>query len=245
MSTQKPIYLMAGGRGSKTADTIIRFATIVRSVFGDTGKIAPNIAYVGAASDDNRVFYHMIAGRIKHAGDCKVNRVVLCSKKANLVKARSTLQSADAVFMSGGDVGRGMQVLKEKDMTGFFRDLYQQGKLFFGVSAGSIMLAREWVRWSDPKDDSTAELFPCLGLAPVICDTHAEEDDWEELKAALQLKEAGSIGYGMPSGACLKVYPDGRVEALGGAIARYIRRNGKVEWQADLLPVDEELRNDR
>lgn len=98
------------------------------------------------------------------------------------------------------------------------------------------MLANEWVHWSDPEDETTSALFPCLGIAPVICDTHAEADDWEELKAALKLKDDGAVGYGIPSKACLKVSPDGALEALGDAIVRYKHQNGQVRRQKDLLP---------
>ena len=131
-----------------------------------------------------------------------------------------------------------MEVLQEKDMIDFLFQLYQQGKPFFGVSAGSIMLAKEWVRWRDPDDDSTAELFPCLGLAPVICDTHAEEDDWQELKALLELKQDKAEGYGITSGSAIKVFPDGKVEALGGPVAYYLRRGGRVERLPDILPAN-------
>ena len=132
----------------------------------------------------------------------------------------------------------GMQILAEKNLVVFLQGLYKQGKLFFGASAGSIMLAGEWVRWRDPHDDSTAELFPCLGLTPIICDTHAEDDDWTELKTALKLRRNNAQGYGIPAGACLKVYPDGRVEALAGAVVRYALLNGKIECHGNFLPAE-------
>ena len=234
MNNRKPLYLLAGGREGSTRST----NQILQEVFREIGKVSPIIAYVGVASDDNRIFYQFIADMIKNSGTCKVNRVLICSPKADLSKAKGTLESADAIFISGGDVEMGIQVLEEKNMAGFLQGLYKQGKLFFGASAGSITLAREWVRWKDPNDDSTAELFPCLGLAPIICDTHAEDDDWAELKMALKLSEDNVQGYGIPAKACLKVYPDGRIEALGDAITRYIQHNGQVERQANLLPID-------
>jgi cyanophycinase-like exopeptidase len=234
MSDMKPLYLLSGGRGGNYKST----RQILQAVFREIGKASPNIAYVGAASDDNRMFYQFIAGMIKEVAACKVNRVLICSPKADISKAKGALESADAIFISGGDVEMGMRVLEEKNLTGFLRDLYKQGKLFFGASAGSIMLAGEWVRWKDPDDDSTAELFPCLGLAPIICDTHAEDDDWAELKMALKLSGDDAQGYGIPAEACLKVHPDGRAEALGGAVTRYVRHSGQVEQQANLLPID-------
>lgn len=233
MSNQKLVFLMAGGRSSRGKG----FDPVMQAVFKEIGKNSPTIAYVGVASEDNRCFYLMIAKEIKKSGNCKVNRVLIAPKKADLDKERSFLESSDAVFMSGGDVEAGMKVLEEKSLTGFFVDLYKSGKLFFGASAGSIMLAREWVRWRDPDDESTAEIFPCLGLAPVICDTHAEDDDWEELKAALELKEENSRGYGIATGTCLKVSPDGKLEGIGDPVSQYSRRGDQVVKLEDILPL--------
>ncbi len=230
MSNQKPIYLMAGGRGSRTMDATMQ------AIFKDINKVSFSVAYVGLASEDNRQFYQMISEMITRGNICKMTQVLLCSKKADLNKAKNILQSSDAVFFSGGDVEAGMTISQEKDLNGFFQELFQQGKLFFGASAGSIMLAQKWVRWTDPEDDSTAELFPCLGIAPVICDTHAEEDDWIELKAALRLEKESVKGYGISSGSTLKVFPDGKIEAIGGPVSQFILRQGKVERIADLTP---------
>jgi len=129
-----------------------------------------------------------------------------------------------------------MEVLQAKDMVPFLDNLYQQGKPFFGISAGAIMLAARWVRWTDPDVDSSAELFRCLGYAPIICDTHDEQGGWEELQAALMLEKEGVKGYGLSSGSAVKVSPDGKVEALGGTIYQYARRGSKVVRIEDILP---------
>jgi peptidase E len=233
MNVKKPVYLIAG-RGERKS-----FKSAMKTILEDTGKIQPTVAYVGVASADSWPFYLMISAMIKKAGDCQIRRVLIAPGKADLNKAQADMESADAIFMSGGDVEAGMRVLEGKNMAGFLTDLFKRGKVFFGVSAGSIMLAREWVRWRDPEDDSTAELFPCLGIAPIICDTHAEADDWEELRAALRLKEEDAQGYGIPSGSCLKVYPDGRMEALGGAVAQFLRRGNSIVKQTELLPINQ------
>jgi peptidase E len=232
VNNKKAVYLLAGGRGSGNTDPIIR------AIFRDVGKASPTIAYVGLASQDNRDFFERMGAMIKRAGECRIIHALTYAKNADLNKAKDILKSADAVFVGGGDVELAMKVLEEKSITSVLPDLYERGKLFVGVSAGSIMLAKEWVRWRDPNDDSTAELFPCLGLAPVICDTHGEADDWEELKAALRLKQDGAYGYGITSGTCLKVSPDGKVEALGGAIYQYVRHDEAVQRQPDVLPYN-------
>ena len=91
------------------------------------------------------------------------------------------------------------------------------------------MLAKSWVRWRDPTDDSTAELFPCMGLAPVICDTHGEEDGWEELRAALALCRTGTAGYGIVTGSALEVSPDGTLTARGGSVDVFRKTKAGVE----------------
>jgi peptidase E len=233
MNAKRPVYLLAGGRSGRRESPDPLIQTIIK----EGGKTSPAIAYVGAASRDDKGFFRMIADMFMKAGAGRVEQALTVSSRVNLDKTRDILTSADLVFISGGDVEAGMKILQDRKMTGFLSRLFEEGKLFFGLSAGSIMLAEEWVLWRDPDDDSTAGLFPCLGFAPVICDTHAEADDWEELKAALALEKDGATGCGIATGTGLKVYPDGKVEALGGPVYRYIRRGIKVERLSDLLPA--------
>jgi hypothetical protein len=60
------------------------------------------------------------------------------------------------------------------------------------------MLCRNWMHWRDPDDDDTAELLDCLGFAPPLCDVHAEEDNWVEMKRLLGFFPQGTIGYVIP-----------------------------------------------
>jgi cyanophycinase-like exopeptidase len=231
---QRPVYLLAGGRGMdrrKGPDPLLRAALGL----GDgRDRHSPSVAYIGAASGDNAVFRAWIARMLQKAGAGPVTLAPLCGKRANPVRAREVLEAADVVFVSGGDVEEGMRVLEDADMAGFLRGLAGAGKPFFGVSAGSIMLARQWVRWRDPSDDSTAELFPCLGIASVFCDTHGEADGWEELKALMRLAPARAVGHGIVSGSALVAAPDGSLSALGGEVHRFARRSG-VPVQIDSL----------
>jgi peptidase E len=233
MNNMKPVYLIAGSpRRRRMPDPFFQAA------LRESGTAAPSVGYVGTANDDDTGFLSFMMKEMGEAGAGRINHALITPDNADLKKAQNILVSADIVFIGGGDVERGMEVLREKGMVDFLFELYRQGKPFFGVSAGSIMLAKEWIRWRDPDDDATAEVFPCLGLAPVICDTHAEEDDWQELRALLALEQDNVKGYGIPSGAAIKVSPDGKVEALGGAIHQYIRRSERVERLHDILPAN-------
>jgi cyanophycinase-like exopeptidase len=194
------------------------------------------VAYVGTASGDNPAFRLIIGRMLKKAGAGVVSLAPLCGRRGNPFRATEVLESADLVFVSGGDVEEGMRVLEEKGMIPVLRRLLDSGKPFFGVSAGSIMLAKAWVRWTNPKDEASAESFPCLDFAPVICDTHGEADGWGELKAMLALQPAGAVGYGIVSGSALVVERDGSVAARGGDVHVFKRQKAGVRQVESLVP---------
>jgi cyanophycinase-like exopeptidase len=196
----------------------------------------PSIAYVGAASGDSQPFFLMLSRYLRRCGAGHVTLVPLAGRRGKLEKARSILESADMVFISGGDVEAGMKVLEERQILPFLRALFERGKPFFGSSAGSIMLGWQWVRWEDPEDDATTSLFPCMGFAPIVCDTHGEAEEWEELRSLLRLTPEGTVAYGIPTGAGLCVCPDGTLEALGTPVHCYARRGDAVVRSADLPP---------
>jgi peptidase E len=233
MSEIKPVYLLAGGRSANRRANDL----IIREAFRESGKKSPSVGYVGTASDDDEDFFNRLADMFRENGAGEVRHALLAPDDADISRAKYILMHMDMICISGGDVDSGMQKLKEREMVHFLTELYQKGKPLFGLSAGSIMLAKEWVRWRNPYDETTAEVFPCLRLAPVLCDTHDEEGGWEELKVLLMLEKDGATGYGIATGTALRVFPDGRMEALGGAVHQYVSRGGKVKRISDVMPL--------
>jgi cyanophycinase-like exopeptidase len=228
-----PLFLIAGGR-----DAIRRRGPdpLIAGALALAGVPRPRVAYLGAASGDNAAFRVFIGAMLKKAGAGEVVLAPLCGRRADPEKARKVLSDCHIVFVSGGDVEEGMRVLKETRMARFLRALHASGKPFLGVSAGSIMLARSWVRWRDPNGEQSAELFPCLGFAPVLCDTHGEAEGWEELRKLLEMSPVGAIGYGIVSGSALVVGPGSKVAARGGEIHRFRHRAAGVVQVESLAP---------
>ena len=209
---------------------------LLQSIFKQTGVRKPTVGYVGAASGDNAEFRLWMAGLMQKSGAGHVRLAPLCGRDGDAEKAKDVLETSDLIFVSGGDVEEGMRVLREKGMISVLRDLHQRGKIFFGTSAGSIMLARQWIRWRDSDDDASAVLFDCLGLAPIFCDTHGEDDGWEELQALLRLSPVGTIGHGIVAGAGLIVNPDSTVSAIGGETHRFQKKGSGVVQIESLWP---------
>ena len=209
MSRRKPIFLIAGDPGSRRKGS----DPMLRAVFENCGRASPSIAYVGAANNDDQGFLGWLSSWFSKSGSGKV----LLAPTVRRFERRTfekTCEAADAVFISGGDVEAGMDVVARRRIAPFFSELYRGGKLLFGLSAGSIMLARAWVRWKDD-DDSVGAIFPCLGIVDVLCDMHGEENNWDELRALLKLSADSSIGYGIRAGSAIRVDPDGAVKPIG------------------------------
>jgi peptidase E len=224
------IHLTGGGPGA-----FLALRRHFNAALKETGKPRPLVAYVGTASNDNAAFFTMIkAALCVGTSPPRVRMTKIASPRAKASEARELLEQSDLVFVSGGDVEHGMNVLHERDMVKPLKALARAGKPMFGVSAGSIMLAREWVRFPD-EDAAKAELFPCLGIAPVHVDAHAEEDDWDELRVLVDLlRRRGDeepVGYGLTRKGGLRVEVTGddvQLKPVGTAIPRVGVRAGKV-----------------
>jgi peptidase E len=216
------IHLIGGGPGA-----MMSTRKLLKQAVKGLGKKKAMLAYVGVATNDNVGFQKMLSGLFIGTG-AHLEPVKLARKNASVATAKRVLDECDAVFMSGGDVEHGMNVLHERDMADHLRGLAEAGKPFIGISAGSIMTGEGWVRFPDDDDDSKAELFPCLGIAPVHMDAHSEDDGWSELRVLVKLlakKDADAVGFGVPSKGCLHVELDGnggkpKLRALGAAVAR-------------------------
>ena len=222
-SGEKPAVLLAGGRPANAAD----MARMISRAFGAIQE--PQVAYIGAASGDSVLFFKMMKSFLMRAGAGKVVFTRLAKDKINVDEAKETLVSSDIIFLSGGEVEDGIDWLKKHQLVEFLRGLKNENKQFVGVSAGSIMLGSHWVRWEDPKDDSTSELFECLGIVPAIFDTHAEDEDWIELKAALKLMGNGACGYGIPNGGMISADSRGELVNLEKKYLTFVNDDGRVQ----------------
>jgi hypothetical protein len=71
-------------------------------------------------------------------------------------------------------------------------------------------------------------LFDCLGFIQTTFDTHAEDEDWKELKAALRLQGPGSKGYGIPKGGLVIVDGEGNFSTPESPLLTYVNDGGSV-----------------
>ena len=225
----KEVYLISGGRPGNMRQISEDF----RAAFAACGKPNPKVAYVGTASGDSKTFFQAMKIPMTRAGAETVALAPIARKNADVGKAKSILSEADVVFLSGGEVEDGIVWLERYGLDSFLTDLYRGGKLFMGMSAGAIMLGQVWVHWDVEGDDSTSRPFACLNLVPFIFDTHAEKEDWTELKCALRLTGAGTKGHGLSSGGFYSADESGKFTCYRNDPVLFLNVGGKIERIAE------------
>jgi len=110
MRNQRPVHLLAGGRSGTRGDLY----KLIQRVYTDNRVIHPTIAYIGAASGDDESFFLRNSENLRAAGARNVIPTQLSSDKVDPEKAKEILNSADLVYVSGGDVFEGIQSLKRR-----------------------------------------------------------------------------------------------------------------------------------
>ncbi len=200
MSNEKPLYLIAGKGSSRTV-----LARFFHMAFEENGLARPHVAYIGTASGDDKPFFRMLETPILQAGAAEAVLVPLAKRHPDLENAQRIIARSEVVFLNGGEVYDGMEGLKHAGLIDFLTAQFHVGKLFIGLSAGAIMLGKHWVLMPGEQGCVEPEVFDCLGFAPANFDTHAEKEDWIELKTLLGCLGPDAEGCGIATGGFLKV----------------------------------------
>lgn len=230
---RKPVTLIAGLFGSRHFGTQPYLQAAVRS----TRKEAPSALYIGAANGEDETFGTALCGLIAAAGANDVIWPKLAVRRRDRAAARKALAHVDFVFVGGGDVEAGMEVLRKAELVAELRAAAARGAVFAGMSAGAIMLGERWVRWPRPDaGDDEAETYECLGVAPCSLDTHGEGDEWRETLSfvAVRAREVARKvkAYGVPSGGALVAGSGGKMRARGKPVPVFAglpRGGAKIE----------------
>jgi peptidase E len=213
---RKPVTLIAGQFGSPHFGTRPHLEMALRLTRSD----APTALYIGAANGDDGSFGAALCALLGAAGAAEVFWPKLTKRRREVAVARKALERVAFVFVGGGDVEAGMDVLRRADLIDGVRAAAVRGVVFAGMSAGAIMLGERWIRWPRANaSDDEAETYECLGIAPCSLDTHGENDEWRETRSfvAVRARELGrkAKAFGVPSGGALIASSSGKMHAKG------------------------------
>jgi len=132
------------------------------------------------------------------------------------------LKQATAVFFSGGDQTRIMDVLKDESLLEALRQRYHSGVVFGGTSAGTAIMSRRMITGEgDFKliDGAKVDTRPGLGLLPdnLIVDQHFIKRQRENRLFGLMLQGNERFGLGIDEGTALLVTDNRKGEVVGAS----------------------------
>jgi cyanophycinase len=170
------------------------------------------------------------------------------SSRADLL---SRLGDATAVFFTGGDQNRIMDVLKDPELLSALRLAYERGLPFGGTSAGTAIMSPLMITGDgDPTviDGDQISTRAGLGLLPgVILDTHFVRRQRENRLFGLVLKHPQLLGIGIDEDTAISVSGGIEVETSGRGQVLLIRASGSdggEELKIQLLHAGERARLD-
>ena len=145
-------------------------------------------------------------------------------------EARRSVDSAESVFVGGGNTFRLLRALQEMDLVERLRSCVASGVSYIGSSAGSIVAGPTIKTTKDmpivePRTFSSLELIP-FQISPHYLDpddssTHMGETQEERIRQFHEENDASVAG--LREGSMLRI-ENARVTLLGTAGARFFRR---------------------
>jgi len=190
------------------------------------GASNPAAAYLGASNGDNPEFYALFQAAMELI-DVRSCRMVPSSPSN---EDKKFLASADLVLLAGGDVELGWKSFQQTGIEEMLVQRRYEGAVLVGVSAGAVQLGLGTLL-----ETSTMRKLSTFQFAPFYVDAHAEESEWWNLKALVNLAGEGARGIGIPAGGALIYSPDGTLEPIRKTLTEFFRQGDRMSEQL-LLP---------
>jgi cyanophycinase-like exopeptidase len=209
------VYLQGSGQPSAPA-----FKQMIEQALGGVTGRKPRVALTLAALDGNASIIKKFLGwfTARAFGGAEVTRIDELSAEA----AKAAVESADLIYLSGGDPVAGARNLAASGRDVWLREARARGAALGGGSAGAILLGAFWADWPEEPDGKPFDggtLVRMTGVVgDLVVDTHNEEDDWDELRLVHGMLQAAGENVrlrGIPTGGGLIVAPDGAIQAIG------------------------------
>ena len=210
----KPIFLLADSQVLFLKESGSLFLDRIRKIL-DNGKKKGDIkaVYIGASNGDEPKFYDIFIAAMAQIGitNCRM----IPSKPTS--KDKNFLEKADLILLSGGDVDKGLIIIKKNGLDEIILERYHQGAVLMGVSAGAVQLGLKG--WRLSKEEHYF-LLDALKIVPYIIDVH-DDEDWSKLNQAVNESGKYTKGFGIPSGGGDIFHEDWSMESVRHSITEY------------------------
>ncbi|MGD9201387.1 MAG: Type 1 glutamine amidotransferase-like domain-containing protein [Chitinispirillia bacterium] len=179
-------------------------------------------SYIGASNDNKTEFYEIFMSAMSQIGVFDYRMIPNEPDYSDL----TFLQNSDIIFFPGGDITKGLKILRNNKVLTTAINSFYKGAVLIGISAGAIQLGLKG--WNYSKD-TAVHLSDMFRLVPLIIDFRNEHNGWDSLQKAVHLTGENNIGVGIPSGGGIIFKPDWTIEAVRYPVTKYVNSSKRIK----------------
>lgn len=152
--------------------------------------------------------------------------------------ARKMIETADVLYLDGGDTLAGVEHTRKRGLLGAFKKAAKNAHLVFGLSGGACAAGPYTIGYDD---DDEAFIAPCYDMGiPLPLDVHDEKGGWPEMRSLLELarkdkKIKRPAGICIPTGSALIMTPAGELFSHGKHPVEERSLDAKGAWKIEKL----------
>ncbi|MDR3692535.1 MAG: Type 1 glutamine amidotransferase-like domain-containing protein [Fimbriimonas sp.] len=196
-----------GGGEIRTGQTF----AIDRRFVAEVDVAVPKLLFIPTASNDSEEYVAAIKLVYGHRLGCTVDVLRLWSEDRWLPSIVPKLESADLIYVGGGNTKAMMEKWRELGVDRELRRLVSKGKPVAGLSAGAICWFRvgnsDWPQYEQIPNMLTARL-ECLGIVDIVLCPHTRDEAFrlDEFKSMMAAEDG--IGVGLDDCCAIQIKGD-------------------------------------
>jgi cyanophycinase-like exopeptidase len=226
----KPIFLFADSQVLFWKEKDGLFLNRVLSLLNEgNSRKEFKAAYIGASNGDKPEYYEIFVSAM---AQIKITKCRMIPTKPS-TEDKKYLSKADIILLAGGDIERGLKIIKNNGLHEKILEQYYNGAIVIGVSAGAVQLGLKGWRISKEKNYFLIDTFKII---PYVIDVH-DEGDWSRLNQAVAESEKYTKGFGIPAGGGAIFHPDWSIEAVRHSLTEFSFLDDGIK-QSIILPPD-------
>jgi dipeptidase E len=204
-----------GGGNIRTRGT----ASIDREIIRRTNKKNPKLLFIPTASSDSERYWKHVREYFGGFLKCRTDVLFLIREQPSREQIRKKIQSADIVYVGGGNTLLMMRVWRRLGVDKLLKAAYERGTVLSGISAGAIC-------WFDSGHSDSMSFYnprqwkyinvSALGFLPGIFCPHynsmtlgiPRRKDFREM-----IRQTGGVGIAVENN-CAIEFTDGRISRV-------------------------------
>jgi cyanophycinase len=214
-------YLFIIGGGRQPAEMTKRFVELAG------GESKARIVVIPMASESPAKSGEYQVAEFKSQGVVNVESVVLTREEATNRAAAARLNDATGVFFTGGDQSRLAAVIVDSPVHQRLKELYAQGAVMGGTSAGAAVMSKVMITGEELLNDDKTNAFKFIKrnniqtiegfgfLTNAVIDQHFIKRKRLNRLFSIALEHPNLVGIGIDESTAIVVNPDDTFEVIG------------------------------